>query len=190
MGRRGPRHGGGGGGGGGGSGGGGQRGGGPPPPPPPPPQVITEEHPPVKGPHPGYVSVACQYTPEQQLRRMQRDNGCDPSREDSYRLQGVQLIDNVRESLQLFVSIAFVTLLLLRFASPSNRPRQTRQDVRNCVHILPPVPSELPRCRIQLPRRSALRLIRGMQSRGHNQEVQGGTVRGVQLEESGQANNA
>lgn len=65
---------------------------------PPPP---VEEQPPVKGPYPGLVSVACQYTQEQQLRRMQRDKGCDPSREDSYRLQGVQLIDTVRESLQL-----------------------------------------------------------------------------------------
>lgn len=67
------------------------------------PLLPTESHPPVKGPNPGAVSVACQYTQEQQLRRMQRDNGCDPSREDSYRLQGVQLIDTVRESLQLWV---------------------------------------------------------------------------------------
>ncbi|EFX05247.1 c-type cyclin [Grosmannia clavigera kw1407] len=103
MGRRGHRH-------GGGAGMGGGRGSGmgmathmaadmpllPPPPPPP-----IDVHPPVKGPYPGVVSVACQYTQEQQLRRMQRDKGCDPSREDSYRLQGVQLIDNVRESLQL-----------------------------------------------------------------------------------------
>ena len=34
---------------------------------------------------------------------MQKENGCDPNREDNYRLQGVQLIDNIRESLQLFV---------------------------------------------------------------------------------------
>ena len=32
---------------------------------------------------------------------MLKDNGCDPAREDNYRLQGVQLIDNVRQHLQL-----------------------------------------------------------------------------------------
>lgn len=66
------------------------------------PQPVEEaRHLPVKGPHPGYISIANQYTFEQKLRRMQKENGCDPSREDNYRLQGVQLIDNVRESLQL-----------------------------------------------------------------------------------------
>ena len=53
-----------------------------------------------RGPHPGYVSVANQNTFEQKLRRMMTDNGCDPAREDSYRLQGIQLVDNVREALQ------------------------------------------------------------------------------------------
>lgn len=67
------------------------------------PTPVVEQHPPVKGPHPGYISVANQYTYEQKLRRMQKENGCDPSREDSYRLQGIQLIENVRESLQLSV---------------------------------------------------------------------------------------
>jgi len=65
------------------------------------PKPVAELHPPAKGPHPGYVSVANQYTLEQRLRRMQKEIGCDPSREDTYRLQGVQLIENVRESLQL-----------------------------------------------------------------------------------------
>lgn len=32
---------------------------------------------------------------------MLKDNGCDPARQDSYRLQGVQLIENVRAYLQL-----------------------------------------------------------------------------------------
>lgn len=95
MGRRGPRHGGGGGSGGFRPGGGGplQR-----------PAIVTitqEEHEPVRGPPPGFICVASQYTLEQQLRQMQRETGCDPSREDSYRLQGVQLIDSVREALQL-----------------------------------------------------------------------------------------
>lgn len=30
-------------------------------------------------------------------------NGCDPAREDNYRLQGVQLIENVREYLKLYI---------------------------------------------------------------------------------------
>ncbi|KAK1980716.1 C-type cyclin [Colletotrichum cereale] len=54
-----------------------------------------------KGPHPGHIQVACQYTSEQRLRRMLRDNKSDPAREDNYRLQGVQLIDNVRTMLHV-----------------------------------------------------------------------------------------
>ncbi|TID07034.1 CTD kinase subunit beta [Colletotrichum higginsianum] len=54
-----------------------------------------------KGPHPGHIQVACQYTSEQRLRRMLRDNKSDPAREDNYRLQGVQLIDNVRNMLRV-----------------------------------------------------------------------------------------
>ena len=53
------------------------------------------------GPHPGFISSSNQYSSEIKVRRMLKDNGCDPAREDNYRLQGVQLIDNVRESLQL-----------------------------------------------------------------------------------------
>ncbi|CAK7229518.1 RNA polymerase II C-terminal domain kinase beta subunit [Sporothrix bragantina] len=110
MGRRGPRHGGGGGGGGGGfrqgggnNGGnnGGSGSGNNASAPPSKPIIITEPYPAFKGPVPGFVSVASQYTLEHQLRQMQRDNGCDPTREDSYRLQGVQLIDNVRQELRL-----------------------------------------------------------------------------------------
>ncbi|KAK2028010.1 C-type cyclin [Colletotrichum zoysiae] len=54
-----------------------------------------------KGPHPGHIQVACQYTSEQRLRRMLRDNKSDPAREDNYRLQGVQLIDNIRTLLHV-----------------------------------------------------------------------------------------
>ncbi|KAG5978174.1 hypothetical protein E4U55_006315 [Claviceps digitariae] len=53
------------------------------------------------GPHPGFISSSNQYSSEIKIRRMLKDNGCDPAREDTYRLQGVQLIDNVREHLQL-----------------------------------------------------------------------------------------
>lgn len=65
-----------------------------------------EEHPQAKGPHPGFVSVSNQYTFEQILRRMMKENGNDPAREDNYRLQGVQLIDTVREHLQLYVAVS------------------------------------------------------------------------------------
>ncbi|GAB0137111.1 hypothetical protein EsDP_00005394 [Epichloe bromicola] len=53
------------------------------------------------GPHPGFISSSNQYSSEIKIRRMLKDTGCDPAREDTYRLQGVQLIDNVREHLQL-----------------------------------------------------------------------------------------
>lgn len=53
------------------------------------------------GPHPGFISSSNQYSSEVKIRRMLKDNGCDPAREDNYRLQGVQLIDNVRQHLQL-----------------------------------------------------------------------------------------
>jgi CTD kinase subunit beta len=54
-----------------------------------------------KGPNPGHISISNQYTFEQKLRQMLKENGCDDARENSYRTQGVQLIDNVREALQL-----------------------------------------------------------------------------------------
>lgn len=56
-----------------------------------------------KGPNTGHISIGNQYTLEQKLRRMLKDNGCDAAREDNYRIQGVQLIDNVRAALQLYV---------------------------------------------------------------------------------------
>lgn len=55
------------------------------------------------GPHPGIISSGNQFSTEAKLRSRLRDNGCDPSRETQYRLQGVQLIDNVREHLHLYV---------------------------------------------------------------------------------------
>ncbi|ROT43037.1 cyclin-like protein [Sodiomyces alkalinus F11] len=70
--------------------------------PPIPDGVVPLDHSdPARGPHPGHVQVACQFTLEQKLRRMLKEQSYDPAREDTYRLQGVQLIDNVRESLHL-----------------------------------------------------------------------------------------
>jgi CTD kinase subunit beta len=53
------------------------------------------------GPHPGALKVGRQYNHEFKIRRMRFQQGVDPAREDNYRLQGVQLIQNVREVLQL-----------------------------------------------------------------------------------------
>lgn len=66
--------------------------------------IIVPKHAARVGPHPGFISSSNQYSSEIKIRRMLKDNGCDPAREDNYRLQGVQLIDNVREHLQLYVS--------------------------------------------------------------------------------------
>lgn len=60
------------------------------------------------GPHPGFISSSNQYTSELKLRRMLKDNGCDPARQDNYRLQGVQLLDNVRQYLQLYVQTSYL----------------------------------------------------------------------------------
>lgn len=57
------------------------------------------------GPHPGIVSVPAQYVFEQNIQQMQKAAGSDPNREDNYRLQGVQMIDNVRRALQLYVDV-------------------------------------------------------------------------------------
>ena len=57
------------------------------------------------GPPPGYISSSNQYASELKIRRMLRENGCDPAREDNYRLQGVQLIDTVRQHLNLCVCV-------------------------------------------------------------------------------------
>ncbi|KAL6851234.1 RNA polymerase II C-terminal domain kinase beta subunit [Amphichorda felina] len=53
------------------------------------------------GPHPGIIKSSNQYTPEDRIRRLLIDNGSDPAREDNNRLQGVQLLDGVRQQLQL-----------------------------------------------------------------------------------------
>ena len=53
------------------------------------------------GPPTGIFSIPTQYICEQNLKQQLRNIGYDEAREDNYRLKGVQLIDNVRESLQL-----------------------------------------------------------------------------------------
>jgi CTD kinase subunit beta len=67
------------------------------------------------GPHPGFIFSSNQYSSETKVRRMLKENGCDPAREDNYRLQGVQLIDNVRKHLNLYVHrVFFVRSMLMR----------------------------------------------------------------------------
>ncbi|KAK3935431.1 CTD kinase subunit beta [Diplogelasinospora grovesii] len=53
------------------------------------------------GPPSGISSIPTLYLSEQLLRQKLRNIGYDEAREDTYRLRGVQLIDNVRETLQL-----------------------------------------------------------------------------------------
>ncbi|RFU30559.1 hypothetical protein B7463_g5764, partial [Scytalidium lignicola] len=53
------------------------------------------------GPHPSYIQVAKPYIFQQQLQGQLVAIGTSPPREDSYRLQGVQWINEVRIALQL-----------------------------------------------------------------------------------------
>ncbi len=145
------------------------------------PTIVPDEPSPPKGPHAGEVSVARQYTVEQQLRRMQREIGCDPSREDNYRLQGVQLIENVRESLQLSV---LPTGLAPSAGSSLTTVSQTGQDVQHSVHILPQVPSQIPRRRVQLPRCRPRLAVCCLQGGGYHKKVQGDSLRRVQSQDS------
>lgn len=67
----------------------------------PSPAPVVEDFPPPRGPNPGNISISNQYKFEQNIRRLQKEYGCDPAREDSYRIQGVQLIESVRQALRL-----------------------------------------------------------------------------------------
>lgn len=53
------------------------------------------------GPHASYIQVAKPYTFQQQLEGQLVSIGANPTREDSFRLQGVQWINEVRIALQL-----------------------------------------------------------------------------------------
>lgn len=64
------------------------------PPVEPPPQQIT-------GPHPSYITVAKPFVFQQQLQSQLVVIGTNPSREDTFRLSGVQWINDVRTALQL-----------------------------------------------------------------------------------------
>ncbi|AEO60942.1 hypothetical protein MYCTH_2310696 [Thermothelomyces thermophilus ATCC 42464] len=53
------------------------------------------------GPPSGLSAIPSRYNSEQGLRQSMKQIGYDEAREDGYRLKGVQLIDSVRQSLQL-----------------------------------------------------------------------------------------
>jgi CTD kinase subunit beta len=55
------------------------------------------------GPHPGRVKVPRQYFLEQEIRQMLVERAIDPAKEDRYRLEGVQLIHSLRQSIKLCV---------------------------------------------------------------------------------------
>ncbi|KAK0715213.1 C-terminal domain kinase-like protein [Lasiosphaeris hirsuta] len=71
-----------------------------PTPPAPLNEPIPDDALPI-GPQSGLSSIPTQYIEEQSIQQMLRNIGYDEAREDSYRLKGVQLIDSVRQSLQL-----------------------------------------------------------------------------------------
>lgn len=57
------------------------------------------------GPHPSYINVAQVYLFQQQLNGMMVALGTNANREDTFRLQGVQWINDVRTALQLYASL-------------------------------------------------------------------------------------
>lgn len=56
---------------------------------------------PPQGPHPSYIQVAKPFVFEQKIVNQMLASGSNPQREDTYRLDGVQWIDDVRKALQL-----------------------------------------------------------------------------------------
>lgn len=56
------------------------------------------------GPHPSYIQVAKPFVFEQKIQAQIIATGANPQREDTFRLQGVQWIDDTRRALQLYVS--------------------------------------------------------------------------------------
>ncbi len=53
------------------------------------------------GPHPSHIHVANQYSFHQQLSGAIVATGANPTREDTFRLQGIEWINEVRAVLQL-----------------------------------------------------------------------------------------
>jgi CTD kinase subunit beta len=60
------------------------------------------------GPHPSYIQVAKPFIFEQKVQGQIIATGANPAREDNFRLQGVQWIDEVRRALQLSVLMPII----------------------------------------------------------------------------------
>lgn len=56
---------------------------------------------PLPGPHPSFIQVAKPYLFHQQIQNQLIAIAANPTREDAFRLQGVQWISDVRTALQL-----------------------------------------------------------------------------------------
>jgi CTD kinase subunit beta len=67
----------------------------------PAPTTGNESAPANYGPHPSFIQVAKPFVFQQQLQGQLVAIGANPTREDTFRLQGVQWINDVRIALQL-----------------------------------------------------------------------------------------
>ena len=70
-------------------------------------ELASPQEPRPNGPPPGQMKVTQPFISEQCIRHMMAQNGGEPTRDAQLAVSGVQLIDNVREHLQLFVPHPF-----------------------------------------------------------------------------------
>ncbi|KAK4243330.1 hypothetical protein C7999DRAFT_18304 [Corynascus novoguineensis] len=92
------------------------------PPAPAGQETVASDNNPI-GPPSGLSAIPSQYNSEQGLRQSMKQIGYDEAREDGYRLKGIQLIDSVRQSLQLPVKTfdtAAIYYHKFRLRFPSN----------------------------------------------------------------------
>lgn len=80
-----------------------------------PPHAVPAPESSPPGPHPSYIQVAKPFVFEQKVQSQIIATGANPAREDSFRLQGVQWIDDVRKALQLSVCLSLALFLRLLF---------------------------------------------------------------------------
>jgi CTD kinase subunit beta len=73
--------------------------------------AVTTEQP---GPHPSYIQVAKPFIFEQKIQGQIIATGANPQREDTFRLQGVQWIDDTRRALQLSVPPTALSFPVIR----------------------------------------------------------------------------
>lgn len=73
------------------------------------PPVTSAGAAPLVGPHASHIQTADSYLFQKQIEDMLASTGINMAREDMYRLQGVQWIQDVREALQLYVLSSLLT---------------------------------------------------------------------------------